>query len=208
MYKKIVVWVTLVVALFFTSSGVLAQPHIPDKPIQPISSGELGFEAQNVETRTWQENGVIHVEMSQLRTEIVGQFGQPSPDGSSNRTVGGDSIRYANAISYIGGISKQVRYEYAITEKLSGPSTLYKTHAHGALKRGTGTFDPIVFGNPPDACASKDTTNGKAQTCTSSWFSTTGGAKWSVYSGHSYDINANGVDDTCSGCIDWVYTVP
>ena len=120
----------------------------------------------------------------------------------------GDVVRYANALSYQSGWPKKVRHEYAITEKLSGPSTLYETHVHAALKDGTDPLDTLVFGLHTHSCATVDRTNSKAQTCTSPWYNTSSGSKWTVYSGHHYDINGDGNDDTCLGCIDWVYDVP
>lgn len=130
-------------------------------------------------------------------------------DADTSRTIGSWTIRYANGVGFgTGGGNKYFRHEFAKTEKLAGSGS-YQSEAHASLIRGSSYGGENVFNMFTHPCAQSIVNNGTAQTCTSPWQLSSAGQQWLIISGHYFDIGIDGTqDDTCPGCIDWVYTTP
>jgi hypothetical protein len=155
----------------------------------------------------------IQIVTHQLQVVKAGKVlpGIPVPNGSSQQTVSGWTIEWANASGYTTGWfgSKYVRHEFARTRKVSGPSGSYQAEAHATLIDGPNYGGTQVFNYITHPCAQSIVNNGTAQSCSSPWQSSSTGRQWYIVSGHYFDIGINGSQDAaCPGCIDWVYVTP
>lgn len=95
MYKRNLILTMISFVLLFSSSSVLAK----DEPnYQPIAESTILFEASPVETRTWEEDGITYIEVSQVRTQIVDESAQPFADDTSDLALGAVFSRFVDAI--------------------------------------------------------------------------------------------------------------